>query len=251
MINSKLKNKTAVVIGGGSWIGKAIAKKYAFEGAKVIIAGLTLSKLENTVAEIKHNGGTASCELLDVRNEDHVVDFLNKVEQQHQQIDILVNSAAIYPRSTIDNLSLSEWREVIDINLTGAFIVLKYVSVIMKKHSGGKIIFISSVAGEKLGISGFSHYGASKAGMNGLMRSAAVELASYGINVNSIDPGNIVNKDRFNIDDAAMKEMIKSIALGRTGQPQDVANLALFLASDESNFITGQNYVIDGGEIIQ
>ncbi len=250
MISSKLKDKTAVIIGGGSWIGKAIAKKYALEGAKVVIAGLTLSKLENTVAEIKQDGGTASCELLDVRNEDHVANFLNKVEQQHNKIDILVNSAAIYPRSTIDNLSLSEWREVIDVNLTGAFIALKYVSVIMKKHSGGKIIFISSVAGEKLGISGFSHYGASKAGMNGLMRAAAVELAKHNINVNCINPGNIINHERFNIDPTEMGQMEKTIPIGRTGKPIDVANLALFLGSNESDFITGQDYIIDGGEVI-
>lgn len=250
-MTARLKNKIAVVVGGGSWIGKEIAKRYAREGATVIIAGTTLSKLEQVVSEISSEGGNANCTLIDVRNENQVADFFNQVEITHKKIDILVNSSAIYPRSTIDSLSLEEWREVIDINLTGAFIVLKYVTEKMKKKSQGKIIFISSVAGEKLGVSGFTHYGASKAGLNGLMRSAAVELASYGININSIDPGNIVNKDRFNIDDAAMKEMFKSIPLGRTGQPKDVANLALFLASDESNFITGQDYVIDGGEIIQ
>ncbi|MEO8963748.1 MAG: SDR family NAD(P)-dependent oxidoreductase [Gammaproteobacteria bacterium] len=248
---ARLKDKVAVVVGGGSWIGKEIAKRYAREGAIVFIAGKTLAKLEQVVNEISEEGGVATCTLIDVRDENQVSDFFKQIEISHKKIDILINSAAIYPRSTIDSLSLKEWREVIDVNLTGAFIVLKHAAEIMKKHSQGKIIFISSVAGEKLGVSGFTHYGASKAGMNGLMRSAAVELASYGINVNSIDPGNIVNKKRFNIDDIGMKEMIKSIPIGRTGQPQDVANLALFLASDDSSFITGQDYVIDGGEIIQ
>ena len=141
MISLKLKDKVAVILGGGSWIGEAIAKKYALEGAKVVIAGPTLSKLEKTVNEIKKAGGYAFCEIIDVRNENLVDNFLKKVEQQHNQIDILVNSAAIYPRSTIESLSLSEWREVIDVNLTGAFIVLKYVSEIMKKNTNSKIIF--------------------------------------------------------------------------------------------------------------
>ena len=247
---NKLQDKIAVIIGGGSWIGKEIAKKYAFEGGKIFIAGLTLSKLEQTVNEIVGSGGTATCEQLDVRNEVQVANFFKKIETQHGQIDILVNSAAVYPRSTIDSLKLSEWREVIDTNLTGAFIVLKYASEIMKKKANGKIIFISSVAGEKLGISGFSHYGASKAGMNGLMRAAAVELAKYHINVNSINPGNIVNHERYNIDPRELDQMKKTIPIGRTGTPVDIANLALFLASDDATFITGQDYTIDGGEII-
>lgn len=249
--SSKLTNKVAVVIGGGSWIGRAIAKKYAAEGARVIIAGSTISKLEQVVKEISDKGGDAACAILDVRNDSQIHSFFNDIENEHKKIDILVNSSAIYPRSIIDELSVNEWREVIDINLTGAFILLKYASAIMRKHSKGKIIFISSVVGENLGISVFTHYGASKAGLNGLMRSAAIELAPYRINVNSISPGNIVNKERFNIDEVAMKEMIKAIPLGRTGQPEDVANLALFLASDDADFITGQDYVIDGGEIIR
>lgn len=250
MNSYKLKEKTAVIIGGGSWIGESIAKKFALEGAKVVIAGPTLSKLEKTVDSIKNSGGTAFCDVLDVRSEDQVINFFKKFVKQHNKIDILVNSAAIYPRSTIDDLSLSEWREVIDVNLTGCFIVLKYASQIMKKNSGGKIIFISSIAGEKLGISGFAHYGASKAGMNGLMRAAAIELAKYNINVNSINPGNIINHKRFNIDPTELHQMEKTIPIGRVGTPIDVANLAVFLASNESNFITGQDYIIDGGEVV-
>ena len=123
---SKLQDKIAVIIGGGSWIGKEIAKKYASEGSKIFIAGLTLSKLKQTVNEIVDSGGTATCEQLDVRDEEQVANFFKKIETQHGQIDILVNSAAVYPRSTIDSLKLSEWKEVIDTNLTGAFIVLKY-----------------------------------------------------------------------------------------------------------------------------
>lgn len=247
----RLKDKVAVIIGGGSWIGREIAKQYAMEGAKIIVAGKTLSKIQETVDEINKVDGDSIYSLLEIRDEVQVTRFFNEIESKYHRIDILVNCAAIYPRSSIDQLSIEEWRDVIDTNLTGAFLSLKYASNIMKKNNYGKIIMISSVAGEKLGIPGFAHYGASKAGMNGLMRGAAVELAPFGITVNSINPGNIVNRDRFNIDDATMSSMIKDIPLGRTGNPNDVAKLALFLATDESSFITGQDYVIDGGETIR
>ena len=120
----------------------------------------------------------------------------------------------------------------------------------MKNQNYGKIVFISSIAGERIGFPGFSHYAASKAGMNGLMRTAALELAKHNITVNSIEPGNIFNEDAYAASRVEMKQMLAAIPLGRLGKPIDVAHLALFLSSDESNFITGQNFVVDGGEII-
>lgn len=246
----RLKNKIAMVIGGGSWIGKEIAKTYSKEGATVVIAGPTIKKLENVVKEFLNDKYCIRSALLDVRNENQVINVFNEIKSNYGKIDILVNCAAIYPKSEIDSLDVKEWRDVIDVNLTGSFIVLKYAAEMMKKQSKGKIIFVSSVAGEKLGIPGYAHYGASKAGLNGLMRSAAIELAKYSINVNSINPGNIVNDKRFNLTDEELLKMKQHIPLGRTGKPLDVANLALFLASEESDFITGQDYTIDGGEVI-
>ena len=246
----RLKDKVAVIIGGGSWIGKEIAKQYVLEGAKVFVTGLTESKLQQTVDEIVNAGGEAAYAALDIRNEKQVDELLKDVERRYQKIDILVNSASIYPRTPIEQMTVQEFKDVIDTNLTGAFIALKYAAAIMKKNQKGKVVFISSVVGEEVGVPGLSHYGASKAGMNGLMRTAALELAPFGITVNSIDPGNIVNKERFQITDQHMKDMIKEIPVGRTGQPSDIAYLAVFLGSEESNFVTGQNYVIDGGEVI-
>lgn len=247
----KLQGKIAVVIGGGSWLGRAVAIKLAALGAIVFIAGPTLAKLTETVEQITSSGGSSTCTVLDVRNEQHVMDFFTEIDKRHQQLDIVVNCAAIYPCSLIDQLSVKEWQAVIDTNLTGSFILLKYAAKLMKKKHSGKIIFLASIAGEKIGVPGLAHYGASKAGVNGLMRAAALELAPYGINVNSISPGNFLNKERFNVDEDVFQVMKKSIPLGRTGQPEELAQFVAFLASDEASFITGQDYVIDGGEIIQ
>ena len=130
-------------------------------------------------------------------------------------------------------MTFQNWKEVIDVNLTGTFLITKSVSEIMKNEKSGRIIFISSIAGEEIGYPGLSHYSASKAGMNGFMRSAALELAPHKITVNSIDPGNIMNTESFPVDEKAMANMLRRIPLGRLGQPLDVANIALFLASDE------------------
>jgi 3-oxoacyl-[acyl-carrier protein] reductase len=245
-----LVKKVALVIGGGSWIGESIAKRFAEEGATVIIAGRTISKLKKVAEEIINAGGDAFYQELDICHEDQVIDVTKSILKAHHKIDILVNSAAIYPRSLIEDLSLTEWREVIDINLTGSFILLKYVAEIMKKQNFGRVVFVSSVAGEKIGIGGLSHYCASKAGVNGFMRAAAIELAPYNIMVNSINPGNILNRERAHVTEDKFLEMQNAVPLKRVGKPEEIANLALFLASDSCSFITGQDYTIDGGETI-
>ncbi|HEX2549302.1 MAG TPA: SDR family NAD(P)-dependent oxidoreductase [Gammaproteobacteria bacterium] len=246
-MNNRLLDKVAFITGGGSWIGKEIAKIFSREGAKVFIVGRDENKLIQTVKEI---GASISYAVADVTNEDTIQAAVTKALSIYEKIDILVQNAGIYPSMMLDKMTLENWRHVIDINLTGTFIVLKSLSEIIKKQKNGRMIFISSIAGDEMGYPGYAHYTASKSGMNGLMRTAAIEFAKYHVTVNSIDPGNILNQNEFTTSKADMDEMIKSIPLGRIGKPIDVANLALFLASDESGFITGQNIVIDGGETI-
>lgn len=246
----RLTGKTAVVTGGGSWIGKAIAKVFAKEGAKVFIIGRNETNLKNTVAEIENEAGIASYYVADIVDEKAITNAIKEAQNKYGKIDILVQNAGIYPPCSLEKMQLADWKHVIDVNLTGSFIILQAVSEIIKKQNNGRIIFISSIAGEEMGYAGFAHYTASKAGMNGLMRTAALELAKYNITVNSIDPGNIFNDEIFKVSKTEMDDMLRAIPLARVGTPMDVANLALFLASDESGFITGQNIVVDGGETI-
>lgn len=249
-MNKRLENKVAFITGGASWIGKAVTKLFIEEGAKIFIVGRGEEKLRKTAKEVYEVGGTLSYFPADVSDEKAIQSAMAQALDQYGKIDILVQNAGIYPCTLLDKMSLEEWKQVIDINLTGSFIVLKAVAEVLKKQATGRVIFISSIAGEEIGYTGFAHYTASKAGMNGLMRTAALELAKYNITVNSIDPGNIINEEVFPVTPAEMEEMLQSIPLGRTGKPLDVAHLALFLASEESSFITGQNFVIDGGETI-
>ncbi len=246
----RLNGKIAIVTGGGSWIGKEIAKVYAKEGAQVFVLGRDAFKLRQAVSEILNLEGNAHYIETDISQEASVKQSIGKIISECGQIDIIVQNAAVFPMHTIDKMRLQDWQQVININLTGSFIVLKTISSIMKKQQYGKIIFISSIAGERLGFPGFSHYSASKAGMNGLMRTAALELAPFNVTVNSIEPGNIFNTETMSASRSEMKHMLDAIPLGRLGKPIDVAHLALFLGSDESSFITGQNFVVDGGEVI-
>lgn len=245
-----LEDKVALVTGGGSWIGKEIAKQFANAGAKLVILGRDAKKLTETVAEIQAYNGEAIGIITDISDEQSVISAVEETLAHFQKIDILVQNAGIFPAASLEDMSVEEWTEVIQINLTGSFIILKSVLETMKQQNNGKIIFISSIAGEKIGLPGFAHYTASKAGMNGLMRTAALELAKYNIHVNSINPGNILNQAEQQISNREMMVMLDAIPLKRLGKPYDVASLALFLASDASNFITGQDFTVDGGETV-
>jgi 3-oxoacyl-[acyl-carrier protein] reductase len=247
---NRLSGKVAFITGGGSWIGKEIAKIFTCEDAKIFIIGRDEKKLIQTAKEIKEVGGVISYAVADISDEKAVQAVVTHSLSIYGKIDILVQNAGIYPSVMLDKMTLQDWQQVIDVNLTGTFIVLKSVSEIIKKQKNGRVIFISSIAGDEIGYPGYAHYTASKSGMNGLMRTAALELAIHNITVNSIDPGNIINENMFTVNKIDMDEMLKSIPLRRIGKPIDIANLALFLASDESGFITGQNFVVDGGETI-
>lgn len=249
-MSKTLSNKVVFITGGGSWIGKEIAALFAYEGAKIFIVGREENKLKEAQHEIQKLGGEVSYCRADVSLEADIKEAVSQAISLYGKIDILIQNAGIYPLSLIEDMSLTDWKKVIDINLTGSFIVTKVISEIIKKQSSGRVIYISSIAGEEIGYPGLSHYSASKAGMNGLMRTAALELAKHNITVNSISPGNIANTKAFNVSEKQINAMIKKIPLKRVGHPQDVANLALFLASEASSFITGQNFVVDGGETI-
>jgi 3-oxoacyl-[acyl-carrier protein] reductase len=185
-----------------------------------------------------------------VCDEQEISTMVEKVTEEYKRIDVLVHCAAIYPQAPISSLTLNEWKEVIEVNLTGTFVVLKACAAVMKRFQSGRVILISSVAGETVGLPHYSHYASSKAGMNGLMRTAALELAKYNIMVNSISPGNILNQSAYPVGEERVEAMLKRIPLGRLGNPRDIAEIALFLGSDKASFITGQSIVVDGGQSI-
>src|SRR5476651_452025 len=147
-------------------------------------------------------------------------------------------------------MSLEQWKKVIDVNLTGTFLAVKACIPAMKAQGGGKIVITSSISGPQTALPGYSHYTASKGGVAGFIRTAAVELAKYKININAVEPGNIITEGFNELGDDHINNMVRAVPLGRLGTPEDVAHAMLFLASKEASYITGQSLIVDGGQTL-
>lgn len=243
-------NKNAIVTGGTRGIGKEIAKTLAKNGANIAINYRKYSEeVENLVEELKVLGGKALAIKCDISNEDEVNNFIKEVKENFGSIDILVNNAGITKDGLLLRMSEKDFNDVIDINLKGTFNMTKAVSSIMVKQRFGKIINISSVVGVA-GNAGQCNYAASKAGVIGFSKSIARELASRNINVNVIAPG-YINTDMTKVlPDKVKEEVLKTIPMKKIGEPEEIANLVLFLSSDLSNYITGQVINVDGGMVM-
>jgi 3-oxoacyl-[acyl-carrier protein] reductase len=251
---ARLKNKVAIVTGAGQGIGKAIAMELAKEGAKVVVSDINEETIEKTVEEIKKSGAEAIGIKVDVSNSAEVEDTVKQTLDQFKRVDILVNNAGICKAIQVTDMSEDEWDKTLAVNLKGVFLCSKAVLPKMVEQKYGKIINIASIAGAKVAWTKTSHYSASKAGIVGLTRNLASDYGRYGINVNAVAPGAIETK----MLDSVLKELgmtrkqvIQGIPLGRIGQPEDIAKLVAFLASDDSNYMTGQTIIIDGGYTIQ
>ena len=245
-----LQDKIAVVTGASRGIGRATAKALAREGAMVIVNyNGSKERADEVVSEIEKDGGKAKAIQCNVSDFDQAKEFFGGVVKEYGRIDILVNNAGITRDNLIMKMSEEEFQDVIQTNLAGVFNGIKFVTRPMMKQRQGRIINMSSVVGVA-GNVGQANYAASKAGLIGLTKSAAKELASRNITVNAIAPGFIQTEMTEILSDAVKEETKAKIPLGTFGSPEDVANAAAFLASEEAGYITGQVLHVDGGMVI-
>ena len=227
-----LKGKVAIVTGGTKGIGKGIADKFASLGAKVVVSARNKEKTKHYFVRC------------DVSKFDDAQNLAKETIKKYKKIDILVNNAGIYPFVEFKNMTEEQWDQVIDVNLKGVFNCTKAVVPYMMKRKYGNIVNISSIAGSKIGFPNLIHYCAAKAGIVGFTRAAALEFAPYKIDVNAIAPGAIITPGTKGV---LSDKMVQAIPEKRAGKPVDIANAAAFLASDDSDYITGQLIVVDGG----
>ncbi|OGX46599.1 MAG: 3-oxoacyl-[acyl-carrier-protein] reductase [Omnitrophica WOR_2 bacterium RIFCSPLOWO2_12_FULL_51_8] len=244
----RLKDKVALITGGGRGIGRAIAMYFAREGADIAAADVNLADAENTCREIEALGRKSLALEVDVTDYGKVEDGVNKILDKWGKVDILVNNAGVTKDNLLVRMSQAEWDTVLAVNLKGTFNCIRAVSRQMIKQRGGRVINIASIIG-LIGNPGQANYAASKAGIIALTKSAAKELASRNINVNAVAPGFIQTEMTANLPEELKSRMKQNIPAGRFGSPDDVAAACLFLAADESGYITGQTIVVDGGMV--
>jgi 3-oxoacyl-[acyl-carrier protein] reductase len=244
-----LKGKVAVVTGAGHGIGREIALSLARNGADVVVTDIS-DVISEVSKQIESLGSKAMSIKFDVSEYEQAKDFEKKVFEKFERIDILVNNAGIYPQKAFLDMTRADWDKVLHVNLRGVFHCTKSVIPKMIERRYGKIVNISSIAGTLVGFRDLAHYSASKAAVVGFTRSLALEVAQYNININAIAPGPIDVRDVVT-DNKEYEQVIRAIPTGRMGVPRDIANLVVFLVSDESSFITGQCIVADGGYTLQ
>lgn len=246
----RLTEKVAIITGAGQGIGRAFALQFAQEGARVVVADLQDAKASSVAQEIADRGGQGAAIKVDVADPVSVNAMVDEANKRFGQVDILVNNASIF--STIkmkpfEQITFEEWNALMAVNLTGTFLCCQAVARHLREREQGRIINISSST-VLMGRPWYAHYVASKAGVVGLTRALARELGSSGITVNAIMPGSTETEvPRETVSPEQAKGLIDAQAIHRRGTPKDLVGAAVFLASDESSFITGQIIVVDGG----
>lgn len=246
----RLNGKVAVITGASRGIGKGIAKVFAAEGAKVLIAARDENAGNNVGSEIRQAGGEAAFCRADVSRWPDVEAMAQAAVDRFGRLDILVSNAGIFPSARIEAMTEADWDQVQAVNLKGTFFAVKACFARMKAQRYGRIVLTSSITGPVTGFPGWAHYGATKAGMLGLLRTAALEFAPHGVTINAVLPGNIRTEGLADLGEEYIRRMERSIPLGMLGEPEDVGYAALFLASKEARFITGQTLIVDGGQVL-
>ncbi len=249
-MTQKLEDKVAIITGASRGIGREIALLFASHGAKLTITARNTEMLESLSEEIKKSGGYEPlCVTLDVKDSEKVDEMVDKTLDKFNHLDILVNNAGVTRDGLLLRMSDEDWDEVLNTNLRGAFFCLRAAAKPMVRQRSGRIVNMASVIG-LIGNSGQANYAASKAGMIALTKSAAKELGSRNILVNAIAPGFIDTEMTQALSDEIKTTILRSIPVGFLGKPTDVARAALYLATDDSSFITGQVITVDGGMVM-
>jgi 3-oxoacyl-[acyl-carrier protein] reductase len=249
-MGGRVHDKVAIVIGAARGIGAAIAERLVEEGARVTIADTLADDGEATAKRLGARGEVTFVPV-DVSRKRSVDALVQGTLARCGRVDILVQNAGIYPFTMLPDIPVEEWDAVLGVNLRGCFLAIQACVAAMRAQRYGRIVLTSSITGPRVSSPGHGHYSASKAGINGLIRAAAIELAPDGITVNGVEPGNILTEGvQAGRSPEFIRAMEGSVPLGRLGTPRDVAHAVLFLASDEAAYITGTTIIVDGGQIL-
>jgi len=250
-LSAGVEGRVAVVTGAGRGIGRAISFKLSEAGARVVVGDIDRINAEETVVFLKeHKGSSIAC-TVDVSDERSVASMVTKALESFGRVDFLVNNAGIMYRTRILDISADEWEQVIRVNLTGPFLCTRAVLPMMRKQRFGRVVNISSSAGRSVSTLGGAHYTASKAGLLGLTRAVAKEVAPFGITVNAVCPGLIdTEMVRETTSQKELEDFLDSFPIKRIGTPEEVGELVVFLCSDKASYITGVSLDINGGDLM-
>ncbi|MEQ8692746.1 MAG: SDR family oxidoreductase [Pseudomonadales bacterium] len=247
----EFSQSVVLVTGSGQGIGRAIAQGFALKGAQVFTVSRTAATGQETVDLIREAGGEACFHQADLQTREAVEQSVKAAIGKYGKLDVLVHNAAVFPFVGIEELQDDDLELTLSVNLKAAFWFAQAAMPSLRESEHGRLLFTSSVTGPRVSMPGLAHYAASKAGLNGFIRSAALEFARYGVTVNGVEPGLIHTPAMDNLGDEANSERMRAnIPLKRLGKPREIAAAMLYLATKDAGFVTGQTIVVDGGALL-
>lgn len=254
-----LKGKAAIVTGGGNGIGEGIATRLAQAGAKVVVADIDLEAAQKVAQNLTESGLTASAVQVDVSDEAQMQSMIVACKDSYGAVDIVVNNAGIFPLQPVASMTHDQFQKVLNINLSSVFLSVKYASEVMKQQGSGTIINVTSIDALHPSMVGLAAYDASKHGAWGFTKNAALELSEFNIRVNAVAPGGVATPGVAKMSEGASEEQKKAgndaqmakIPMHRMADPDEIAKVVLFLASDMSSYMTGSQVVVDGGFLLK